>query len=309
MNEGYLGTLPPSDPLHEYLKTFLEVEEPVFEAYSMHPEKLMVRYEERGSGARLACKFYARKLPVHCEPTDEYFRERLHEELGQMKQVRSLGFDRPPFWVARPLGVNEDLEFLLVEEFVDGPHLDDFVKAAFEEGKHEPLSERLRDLGHFLGRLHKRSRHGLADPEPALGFLKDMLADLKMDPSVVDAEAWRPLLAEAPAVLQHGDSTPMNFVFPAPGEVVALDLERSRRGDGMADVGSLQAELFTAGLERARPHLETLRAAYHEEEPEENPDRRRFWTGAFLLRIARNDWLKPEKRPLILKEAMECLKL
>lgn len=309
MDKAYLGTLERTDPLHEYLETFVEVDEPVFEAYSLHPEHLMVRYAERTSGAQLACKFYARKLPVHTEPTDDYFRERLHEELDLMKAMRSLGFDRPPYRVPQPLGVNEDLEFLLVEEFVDGPHLDDFMKGAFRAGRHAELQERLRDLGHFLQLLHLRSRHGQADPEPALGFVTEMLGEVG-NPFEVDRETWRLFLAEAPAVLMHGDSTPMNYVFPAPGEVVALDLERCARGDGMQDIGSLQAELFTAGLEEARPHLEALRAAYLDGEPEEHSEeRRRFWTGAYLLRIARNDWIEEDKRALIVKEARQCLKL
>ncbi|MBX3166622.1 MAG: HAD family hydrolase [Candidatus Eremiobacteraeota bacterium] len=131
MEDVYLGVLPAAEPLHGFLARLLDLKEPVFDSYRLHPQMLLVRYQDRVSGTTVACKFFGRKLPTEGEkPDDEHFRKIMRKEESALEEMRLLGFDLPPVRVVRTLGRNEALEFLLVEEFVDGPHLDVYLRGA-----------------------------------------------------------------------------------------------------------------------------------------------------------------------------------
>jgi aminoglycoside phosphotransferase (APT) family kinase protein len=245
-----------------------------------------------------------------------------------LQRVRALGFELPPYRVVEPLAVNEALEFLLVEEYVAGPKLDAFIRGAIKEGQGAALCNRLTDLAAFLGTLHQRSETDQrVQPADALGYLNKMSRQLH-DQQVLDDEAWVRLehicerwasesaLARAPQVLLHGDTTPVNFVFRGEHEVIAIDLERSDFGDGMVDVGSIEAELrhaflsATGDAEASTPYIEHFHGAYamarqpRAEDAASMDERGRFWRGVYALRISRNDWLDMAYRRRLVQEAL-----
>jgi len=320
MDDVYLGVLPESDPLHAFLSHLLGLRSPVFESYRMHPQMLLVRYRDRSSGTEVACKFFGRKMPTEGEkPDSAHFRKIMQREESALEEMRLLGFGLPPYRVVRALGRNEELEFLLVEEFVEGPHLDHFLRGAYKQmGDRLPLQECLRQLGGFLGELHRRSARDTVAPasfqQPVrkyLGHLREreveVAADLlvRLETAVAHDKNWTGVSAS----LLHGDCTPINFIFPGENEMVAIDLERSHRSDPMRDLGALEAELRLAAIAMAddlsacQDEIKVLREAYGPLDEE----RLNFWVGTALVRISRNDWHKQGQRPQILEEALRCL--
>lgn len=320
MDDVYLGVLPESEPLHAFLSNLLGLKQPVFESYRMHPQMLLVRYQDRTSGAVVACKFFGRKLPTEGErPDSSHFSKIMRREESALEAIRLLGFGLPPYRVVRTLGRSEELEFLLVEEFVDGPHLDHVLRGAYKQiGDRLPLQQCLRQLGGFLGELHRRSARDTVDPaifqEPVrkyLGHLHErqveVAADLlkRLEAAVAKERNWTGVKAS----LLHGDCTPINFIFPGENELVAIDLERSHRSDPMRDLGALEAELRLAAITMAQDlsacqaEVKVLREAYGPVDEE----RLDFWVGTALVRISRNDWHKQGQRSQILEEALRCL--
>ncbi len=338
MQDNYLGVLSAADPLYAFLSDEvlgrvlgLPVETPVFDTWALHPPILM-RYTERVSGVALACKFYGKKLPMGNElPGPDYFRALLYQEFHNLFRVREFGFDRAPYRVVRPLAVNERLDYLLVEEFVAGPQLDTVIKAVLAQHDDQHLYARLGDLAGFLARLHRRSVTGRsADFQVGLSYLDKVLLQLATKGVIAPEQRGRlvdlrnywaedALLQAAPEVLIHGDATPVNFVFPNRGEVVAIDLERLRLGDGMTDVGCVAAELrhafyrATGDPAAGEAFIQHLYARYAAQLPVPGAEfgvltaRGRFWMGVFELRIARNDWLDLVYRQHLVAEAERCL--
>ena len=338
MPDNELGRLSPTDPLYPFLTDVvlrrvlgLAIATPVFDARPLHPRHL-VRYTERRSGVDLVGKFFSQKLPVDPPtPGPSYFRALVAHEFANLCRVRALGFDHGPYRVVRPLAVNELLDYVLVEEFAAGPTLDHVIRAALAHHDHAGLYARLTDLAGFLAQLHRRSATGrCADGQVGLSYLGKLLGQLAANGVISRQQQVRldelrsqwaagALLHTAPEVLNHGDATPVNFVFGGAGEVVALDLERVRAGDGLTDVGCVAAELkhaffLTTGDPVAgEPFIQHLYACYAAQlavSPAEFgvlTARGRFWMGVFELRIARNAWLDVPYRHRLVAEAERCL--
>jgi aminoglycoside phosphotransferase (APT) family kinase protein len=320
MDAVLLGILPENAPLHDFLARLLKLENPVFESYRLHPKMLLVAYRDRISLRSVACKFFGRKLPSEGEKPDaDHFRRVMQREESAIEEISRLGFDLPPYRVVRVLGRNEELEFLLVEEYVDGPQLDHFLRRAYKQMLDRvPLQHCLRQLGSFLSQLHERSAKGRVDPKSFEAPLHKYLDHLQQRDIQVSTELVQELrqaasqqrdFGEVTASLVHGDCTPVNFIFPAENEVVAIDLERSHRSDPLRDLGALEAELRLAAITLAKdaraclPEITALRAAYGPH----HGGRRDFWAGTALVRISRNDWHTDRQRRQILEEALKCL--
>jgi Ser/Thr protein kinase RdoA (MazF antagonist) len=205
------------------------------------------------------------------------------------------------------------------------------IEVALTRNAHQDLYDRLTDLAAFLAQLHRRSGTGhCVDPQVGLRYLDKLLCQLAAKGVIAPTQRGRlealrnywadvELLHTASEVLIHGDATPVNFVFERPGEVVAIDLERVRGGDGMTDLGCVAAELrhaffLTTGDPAAgEPFIQHLYARYAAQLPVSTAEfgiltaRGRFWMGVFELRIARNDWLDLAYRQRLVAEAERCL--
>ncbi len=335
----YVGTLPKTDPLYAFLKDDVLKEvlglpepDPVFEVHALHPDALAMRYTERHSGVEIVCKFYGNKLPAgDDDPGPEYFRARMWDEFNKMRKVWELGFDAPPYRIVRPLAVCEDIHYVIAEEYISGPMLDAFLKAAAEQQRHAPLYDRLTDLAGFLARLHTRSETGRqVAAQDGIDYFSKVIGQLAEKEVISSQERKRlerlrdrwdrkGVLGAAAEVTLHGDATPINFVFCDHGEVVAIDLERVGPGDAMKDVGCVAAEVHhafyrtTGDPDAGRPFVRHFLDAYAERRSSSRKDletmdaRVRFWTGVTELRICRNDWLDLDYRQRLLMKAEETL--
>lgn len=335
MENNYLGLMQADDPLYDFLAyevLRVEVTRPIFDMHALHHNRVVVRYTERHSGAQVVCKFFSRKPPQNPQQQPDHFNRVMNREVDNLCRLWQLGFDRPPYRVVQPLATYPAPLYVLAEEYVAGPRLDDFLKGALWGGDEEQLYGRLTDLAAFLAQLHNRTetKHQ-ANPQVGLDYLDKILQQL-LQKQVISAQqaarlerirdqwAGADLLDTAPEVVIHGDATPVNFVFPAQGEVVAMDLERLRSGDALADVGCVAAELRhafflnTGNPYAGEPFIRHFYARYAErrcpgsQNFETMTGRGRFWMGVTELRICRNDWLDLPYRQQLAEEAERCLR-
>ena len=342
MTQDYCGLLEKDDPLYSFLKEKvladvlgIEVAEPVFDVYAMHPAMLVCRYYERTSRTDIACKFYGNKLPSDGQPRGaDYFIPLLKREFENMQTAWNLGFDAAPFRVVRPLAMDPEINYVLAEEYITGPSLDSFFQAAIQRGDLATLYVKLEDLARFLGELHQRSQDDqhMVLVENGISYFSKIINQLA-EKNIIDKatrqrleqlrDRWQQSgkLSNVPQVLVHGDATPINFIFGDAHEVIAIDLERMHRADPMKDIGCVVAEVMHAFLmysdqsSTAEPLIQHVYACYAEQRPEVKADwealteRGRFWMGVTELRICRNDWLDKAYRQRLIKEAERCLQL
>ncbi|WP_300157853.1 phosphotransferase [Solidesulfovibrio sp.] len=313
----YIGHLAPTDPLQAYLRDAVlpqladVVREPRFRVFRVSAVSDVYLYEDKWTGCRVVGKFYARARGLNGSNAPQSARS----EYDGLAYLRGLGFDSPPDYVARPLGVNAGLGDLLVTELVEGEQLDAVIEAGLRDGRFERLYRKLGGLARFLARLHNRA----AGPErvdfaPTQGYFDRVVHHLEQHCGLGAKRAARLLaLGHAYAseaaywqdlrVLVHGDATPSNFLFGRGQDVFAIDLERMHRDDRVYDVGRLCGELkhcflrATGDPARAEPFIGHFLWEYAGHFPDREPTfaavtgRLPFYLGLTLLRIARNVWL------------------
>ncbi len=329
----YIGHLSVNDPLHAWLRDAVlpqlvqPARDPRFRVFRISAATDVYLYEDKWSGARLAGKFYARSRGLNGSNAPQSARH----EYDALAYLRGLGFDSPPDYVARPLGVKEDLGDLLVTELVDGEPLDALIDGALRDGRVERLYRKLGGLARFLARLHNR----LAGPDrvdfaPTQAYFDRVVGYLAATGAVSPRRAERlyglghayaghPAYWQDARVLVHGDATPSNFLFGRGQDVFVIDLERIHRDDRVYDVGRLCGELkhcflrSTGDPDRAEPFIGHFLWEYAGHFPDREPTfaaitaRLPFYLGLTLLRIARNGWLDEAYRRLLVHEARKIL--
>lgn len=339
MHENQLSFLDSRDPLYAFLVHVVyggildvHVEQPAFEVHAADDKGIIFRYVEQHTGIDVACKFYGnRRASSEGTMNDQAVADLMQREFNNLQRVWNLGLNRPPYRVARPLAVNANINYVLVEEFVSGTTLDNYLKAALLHGQEAALPQHLTALAGFLATLHSRSQmNQQVDPNAGLAYLTRVLESLARH-GVIDAaqrkhleelrNAWvaQGLLGGAPCVLVHGDVTPVNIVFGESGEVIAIDLERLHEGDAARDVGMVLAELRHAYLRTmhtsaaadplARHFLDRYMRArmLNNQEAANFRARCQFYIGTMMLRISRNNWLDMDYRQQLTAEGEQWL--
>ena len=164
MVKKYLGLLQTDDPLYDYLKYDIQpqltdfMENPAYIVYHLSGSNEVYQYEETHTGVKMIGKYFYSDRDENRQAAAE----NLEKEYQKLETARSFGFDRDPFYIARPLGRNSDLGELLVVEYCDGELLSNVISRAFKEDDDALLFDKLGILAHFLAELHNRS--ALEDP-------------------------------------------------------------------------------------------------------------------------------------------------
>ncbi|MCJ7810026.1 MAG: aminoglycoside phosphotransferase family protein [Desulfobulbaceae bacterium] len=327
------GWLEYQDPLHAYLKNAVlprlgvEVPQPDIESICLNKQQSVFRYRERKTLTSVVGKFFGSRCP---RPGSDP-RKDLSREFRNLVAIRKRGLDKDPHRVVRPLGKNEKINCLLVEEFIRGHDLDYYIAKAAYEGQNQALMEKLEILADFLARLH-----GLPTGRGHMGFSKiysyfrsivqSLLIGEVIDPHMGRefyrlCHDWgqnRALRKEKP-VWVHGDATTTNFIFHREEGITAIDLELMRVTDRVYDIGFLTAEIkhhFAWRIlqaEAAEPFIRNFLWAYCQKlrDPEsafrDITYRNRFFMSLGELRIARNRWLPWGHRKWLAEEALRCL--
>jgi hypothetical protein len=328
----YVGHLSSHDPLHPYLvhdvlpQIGVRNSAAEFRVFSMKDDKVYL-YEERHSRAQVVGKFF---VSNGSDPTNAI--HRMHQEFDNLRFLRDHGLAGYPHHVVRPLGTNDWLNSLLVEEYTNGVPLSAFVNQAIHQGQSRPLFEKLTALAYFLATLHNRTSNGeRVDFHQDCAYLDRLVRKLQAKQVIGAWDAdelfwlrdfWRekPRMWEDNQVLVHGDATPSNLLFGRGLTVIAIDLERMKRADRTFDLGRITGELQhyfllgTGDKHAAEPFIGHFLWEYACHFPDRDrafrsiTGRLPFQMALTLLRIARNSWVSAPQRRRLVEEAKLILR-
>jgi aminoglycoside phosphotransferase (APT) family kinase protein len=246
--------------------------------------------------------------------------------------MRDYGLTGYPHHVVRPLGRNYSMNALLVTEYCEGELLSEVIREVIQSGDHGKLFHKLTALAYFLSAFHNRTAIGVGvEFNQACEYMDRLINRLHEIRAIGGGEAselywlrdqWRnqPRMWEDQQVLVHGDATPENFMFGGGLQVIAFDLERTKRADRVFDTGRITGELkhffmrATGKKDAAEPFIGHFLWEYACHFPNRDrafqsiTGRTPFYIGITLLRIARNSWIESEYRRRLINEAKECLR-
>ncbi|MBE6379627.1 MAG: aminoglycoside phosphotransferase family protein [Lentisphaerae bacterium] len=328
----YLGHLPESDPLYNYLKNdiFPQINcdcRDGIRVFRTNGSNAVYIYEDRATCSKVVGKFFyserQRDRDAACRRLDREYRNTV--------EFRSYLENSPYHYAARVLGRNDELNSLLVVEYCYGEPLDDIILRSINQSDPGLLYGKLTALAWFLATLHNRS----ARPEEKVRFsavchyfelvvngLKGVISSGDENYMLRLCEEWRnkDFMYQDCEVLVHGDATPSNFFFGDDMHVITFDLERVQRTDRVFDVGRMAAELqhffmrTTGNKYAAEPYIGHFLWEYSNHFPDREATfasisrRIPFYMGVNLLRIARNSYLDNDYRQMLIREAGECLR-
>jgi hypothetical protein len=191
---------------------------------------------------------------------------------------------------------------------------------------------RLTALSYFLSTQHNRTANGMGvDFDEDCKYLNHLVSQLKFSNriSLQDADeiAWlrdcwraRTEMWADQQVWLHGDATPANFMFGSGLDVVAIDLERMKRGDRVFDVGRIAGELMHAFMigrgdkALAEPFIGHFLWEYACHFPDKYSAfrsitaRAPYYMGLTLLPIARNSWISGTYANTLVQQARVLLR-
>lgn len=298
-----------------------------FRVFRMKEDKVYL-YEERNSCAQVVGKFFVNGRRHH----QVQGVQRMHREFDNLQRARQYGLAGYPHHVVRPLGTNEGLNSVLVEEFAEGVPLSSFVAGALHYGDSQTLYAKLTALAYFLATLHNRSANGHTvnfnddcdyfDRIVRKLHSKRIIGAWDVDEFCWLRDRWRekPRMWEDVQVLVHGDATPANLLFGRGLSVIAIDLERMTRADRVFDLGRITGELQHSFLEAtgspagAEPFIGHFLWEYACHFPDRQSAfrsitaRQPFQMALTLLRIARNSWVSDHQRRRLVAEAKITLR-
>ena len=284
-------------------------------------------YEEKHTRVQLVGKFFVNGKRHGAAATG-----RMWQEFNNLQFVRGFGLAGYPHHVVRPLGANDSINSILVEEYCGGISLGSVIEAAIYGQRSAQLFAKLTALAYFLATLHNRTANGHnVDFSQDCAYLDRLVAKLRQKQMIGVSDSdelhwlrdrWReqPRMWEDRQVLVHGDATPSNFLFGEDLAVMAIDLERMKNADRTFDIGRIAGELqhfflqATGNKDAAEPFIGHFLWEYacH------FPDRHRafasitaripFQIGLTLLRIARNNWVCAAHRRRLIHEAKVTLR-
>ncbi len=332
MARVYEGLLAQDDPLYEYLKNEIQPQlsdwddAPAYNVYNLNGSNAVYLYEEIHSGTKMIGKYFL----CDKEPVRESAARRMNREYDNLAMMRSYGFDKSPYYVAKPLGRNDDLNELLVVECCEGELLSSVIDRTIEEGDDALLFDKLAALGHFFAAFHNCT----AFDEPVdftfgYNYMGRVIEQASAMFDEGDAEEFEELrniwrerseMWEDNRVMVHGDATTANFMFGDDENVCTFDFERVMPADRIFDMGRMAGELMhsfllgTGDKYAAEPFIGHFLWEYSTRFPDREATfasitkRIPYYMGTTLLRISRNDYLEPDYRRRLIYEAKNCLK-
>jgi aminoglycoside phosphotransferase (APT) family kinase protein len=284
-------------------------------------------YEDRDTGSKVIGKFFlsSRKKDAARAATH------LTHEFDNLCMMRDYGMTGHHH-VVKPLGRHYSMNALLVTEYSEGQLLSEVILGAIHRGDHGKLYYKLTALAYFLSSFHNRTAIGVGvDFHDDCSYMDRLINKLRHIQAIGWDEAqelywlrdqWRnqARMWEDQKVLVHGDATPDNFMFGNGLDVIAFDLERTKRADRVFDTGRIAGELkhffmrATGNRHAADPFIGHFLWEYSCHFPDRESafrsisGRTPFHIGITLLRIARNNWIDAEYRRRLINEAKECLR-
>ena len=299
----------------------------------------IVRHRLPASHRAVRCDLSAGGRRVARFVLKEYFRDpgaspqeariRARREVRAFRLVATAGLTEGRCRVARLLAGRTAHPAAVAVEFVEGADLAALLKRAARASRERAASVRaaeraLADAAGLLARFHAagdpklpiwRSRlrrypyrllHALAADE--------VISEQRYRRTASRLERFEGILRAPAACLVHGDANPSNFVIPAGGGAVAVDLERVGSCDPAIDTGFLAADVihltrqYGGASARARRLVAAIAEAYRarggvvRDGPHDD-----LFLAIGLWRIARNRWLPRAHRRWLAAAAERAL--
>ena len=263
MNGSFVGYVGGQDPLHGLLSRVLwdrlgvREPRPAFRVFRLSGSNQVYGYEEKTSRARVIGKFYGPRFGWDQDKAATL----AHREFEGLQRLRGYQLTGSPHHVIRPLAVQAELNAVLVVEYYPGEEFSHAIGRATRHGDDGHLYRRLTALAWFLATQHNRTANGASvDFAPDGRYFDTVVGRLAHAGQLgrwdVEELGWlgacwadRPRMWQDRQVWLHGDATPANFLFGHGQDVAAIDLERTKRGDRMFDVGRVAGELQHAFMQ------------------------------------------------------------
>lgn len=329
----YLGRLPASDPMHNYLQYEIQPQisgasdRSSYRVFGLNGSNDVYLYEDRDTGSKVIGKFFLSSRKKNAARAATH----LTHEFDNLCMMRDYGLTGHHH-VVKPLGRHYSMNALLVTEYSEGQLLSEVILDAIHRGDHGKLYHKLTALAYFLSSFHNRTAIGVGiDFHEDCSYMDRLIDKLRNIQAIGWDEAqelywlrdqWRNQgrMWQDQKVFVHGDATPDNFMFGNGLDVIAFDLERARRADRVFDTGRIAGELkhffmrATGNRHAADPFIGHFLWEYACHFPNRESafrsitGRTPFHIGITLLRIARNNWVDAEYRRRLINEAKECLR-
>jgi aminoglycoside phosphotransferase (APT) family kinase protein len=320
-------------PLYKHLASVvlplagIDLKDPHIETAPLSDRQAVYLFKELKSRNHFVGKHFGFRYQL----SEQECRNVLNKEFLNLCAIRAKGFSDYPNRVVRPYTKNEEMDYLLVQDYIRGHDLDYYIIKAAYSGQHEQLLRKLAGLAYFLFMLHQTttSDHSVCIKNSS-GYFRSIIECLKGQ-GIIDEKVslefehlfnvWErsDKMQQDISVWVHGDVTPTNFFFHPEDGITAIDLERMQLADRVYDIGFLCAELkhhfalrlLNANLaERFITHFlhaycENFSDPYSEFKSiaERNP----FYMALGEMRIARNSYLPQNHRSWLVEEAYRCL--
>ena len=334
MNGKYVGYVAGDDPLHDFLSRIVRDRmripeaQPAFRAFRLSGSNEVYGYEEKGSHAKIICKFYGPRFGWDRDKA-AWMARKEYEGLQTLRRYQLTG---SPHHVIRPWGTSRDINGMLALEYYSGEEFSHAIMRATRHQDDAHLYWRLKALAYFLATQHNRTANGAAvDFDPDCRYLDTVVGRLRQAHRIgqgdSDEFSWlrdrwreRPQMWQDQQVWLHGDATPANFLFGCDMDVAAIDLERMKRGDRMFDVGRVAGELQHAFMSavgdrhRAEPFIGHFLWEYSCHFPDRQQTfesvtgRAPYYMALNLLRIARNGYIGADYCGRLVKQAKRLLR-
>ncbi|TXT37065.1 MAG: cytoplasmic protein [Comamonadaceae bacterium] len=334
MTGTYIGHLAQNDPVLSFLQHELQqkiegaTDSSSYRVFKLNGSNDVYLYQDRCTGKKLIGKFFLTSRKSDVTKADLH----LTREFDSLCMMRDTGLTGSPHNVVKPLGFNHALNALLVTECFEGKLLSAVILDAIHSGDPRELYAKLTALAYFLSQFHNRTATGVGvDFQQDCNYLDTLIARLLAIQAISGHEVaewhglrdqWRslPKMWQDQQVYVHGDATPENFMFGSGLDVMAFDLERSKRADRVFDTGRIAGELkhffmwASGNKHAAEPFIGHFLWEYACHFPDRDSafasitSRTPFYMGITLLRIARNSWVDHNHRHQLIREAKACLR-
>lgn len=325
MSERYLGILKSNDPLFFYLNkikelklhNFVPVDFYLVQKFS-NTKTNVYKYTANFDGTSFVVKFFGQSGTINKRIAEK----RLMWEFNKLKFFQTCSNKK--IKIINPYCYLKDVDYALVEPYINGKTLDYYIKVAITNNEKNRLFKKLDLLATLLNCIHKISTEENYDMVAEKNYCSKILYALYKDNlidkyklfNIKNACKNELLKIRTNATNIHGDATTTNFIF-SNGVIYAIDMEKSKIASYLLDLGFIAAELIhhfmLFGLKDtdASEYISYFLYNYcllSGKNLNDTENNLKIFIALGLLRIARNWYLDTNYRYLLIEKAMWLVK-
>lgn len=251
MREKFFGVLKSDDPLFFYLNkikelklhNFVPVDFYLIQSFS-NTKKNVYKYTSNFDGTSFVAKFFGNSGTVN----KEIAKKRLLWEFNKLKYFQTCSNKKTK--IINPYCYLVNVDYALVEPYIDGKTLDYYIKSAIINNKKDKLQKKIYLLAMLLNCIHKSLTQKHYDLKVEKNYCSKILSTLYKDDLIdkykmlkiknICEKKFSNITTDASNI--HGDATTTNFIY-ANETIYAIDMEKSKIASIELDLGFIVAEL------------------------------------------------------------------